>query len=65
MKAEVGFLSGKSNAFRELISVLESHGASNARGPHVIAFHLVKVTVIALVSILLIFATLYYFGITL
>jgi hypothetical protein len=65
VKAEVGFLSGKSDAFRELIALLESHGASNTRRPRVIMFQLAKLTVIALVSILLIFATLGYLGITL
>jgi hypothetical protein len=65
VKAQVGILSGKSDAFRELLAVLESHGASNSREPHVIVFQLAKLIVIALVSILLIFTTLGYFGITL
>jgi len=65
VKAKVGFLSGKSDAFREILAVLESHGVSNSRGRRVIVFHLAKLSAIALASILLIFGTLGYFGITL
>ena len=65
VKPEIGFLSGKSDAFQELIAVLKSHGASNTRGARVIVLQVAKLIAFALVGILLIFAVLSYFGFTL
>jgi hypothetical protein len=65
VKPEIAFLSGKSDAFQELIAVLKSHGVSNVRGPRVIVLQVAKLIAFALVGILLIFATLSHFGIIL
>jgi len=64
VKPKIDFLSGKSDAFQELIALLQSHGVSNTRGARAIVLQIAKLIALALLGILLIFAILSHLGIT-